>query len=62
MKKLKAYRSFSEFEHQELLKMDTFYSSIDEIVDEVFLQGLDAKPVSRRPGYGKGDGWLFDEE
>ncbi len=60
MKKLKAYRSFSEFEHQELLKMDSFYSSIDDIVDEIFLQGLDAKPICRQAG--RGDGFLFDDE
>jgi hypothetical protein len=66
MSKLKSYRSFGEFERQELLRKDSLYSSIDDIVDELFLQGLDARPVRRSGGgWGGGsgsDGSLFDDE
>jgi hypothetical protein len=65
MNKQKSYRTFMEFERQELMKRDTMYSAIDDIIDELFLQGLDAKPVRRRGGPHSGfgsEGLLFDEK
>lgn len=42
MHKLKSYRNFEEFEREELMKVDSMYSAIDDIIDELFLEGLDA--------------------
>ncbi len=39
----KSYRTYQDFEHEELLRMDGLYAEIDEIVDDLFLQGLDAR-------------------
>ena len=40
---VKMYRSFREFEQQELYRMDPLYQEIDQIVDSLFLDGLDAR-------------------
>lgn len=37
----KSYKTFEEFEKEELLRIDTLYSAIDDIVDELFLDGVD---------------------
>ncbi len=42
----KSYRNFREFERQEIYRMDPLYNEIDEIVDSLFLDGLDAKFAS----------------
>ncbi len=39
----KSYRTFREFEQQEIYRMDPLYHEIDDIVDKLFLDGLDAK-------------------
>ena len=39
----KSYRTFEEFEREELLRVDSLYSAIDDIVDELFVDGLDAR-------------------
>lgn len=38
----KTYSSFEEFERSEINRIDSLYSAIDDIVDELFLEGLDA--------------------
>jgi len=40
---MKEYRSYNEFEQQELYRMDTLYAEIGEIVDNLFVEGLDAR-------------------
>ena len=45
----KSYRNYQEFEHQELLRMDGLYSEIDDIVDDLFLNGLDARHPHTAP-------------
>ena len=37
----KVYRSFEEFEREELQKLDRLYLSVDEMLDEMFAEELD---------------------
>ena len=39
----KSYRTFREFEQQELYRMDPLYHEIDNILDNLFVDGLDAR-------------------
>jgi hypothetical protein len=48
----KVYRSFEEFERDELRKLDGLHASIDDMLDDMFADELDFEPGSRR---GKGD-------
>ena len=48
----KVYRSFEEFERDELRKLDGLHASIDDMLDDMFAEELDFEPGSRR---GKGD-------
>jgi hypothetical protein len=44
----KVYRSFEEFERDELRKLDGLHMSIDEMLDEMFSDELDFEPGSRK--------------
>jgi hypothetical protein len=37
----RVYRSFAEFEHEELRKLDSLRTTIDDLVDERFAEELD---------------------
>jgi hypothetical protein len=43
----KVYRSFEEFERDELRKLDGLHMSIDEMLDDMFSEELDFEPGSR---------------
>ena len=44
----RVYRSFAEFEREELRKLDTFHSSIDDMLDTAFAEELDFDDVTVR--------------
>jgi hypothetical protein len=44
----KVYRSFEEFERDELRKLDGLHASIDDMLDEMFADELDFEPGSKR--------------
>jgi hypothetical protein len=46
----KVYRSFEEFERDELRKLDGIHVSIDDMLDEMFADELDFEPGARRGG------------
>ncbi|MGZ5767976.1 MAG: hypothetical protein ACXWJ9_12290 [Caldimonas sp.] len=43
----KVYRSFEEFERDELRKLDGLHVSIDEMLDEMFADELDFEPGAK---------------
>jgi hypothetical protein len=43
----KIYRTFEEFEREEL-RRDTSYESVDEVLDQMFAGALDFEPDNRR--------------
>ncbi len=43
----KVYRSFEEFERDELRKLDGLHVSIDDMLDEMFGEELDFEPDAR---------------
>jgi hypothetical protein len=43
----KVYRSFEEFERDELRKLDGIHVSIDDMLDEMFADELDFEPGSK---------------
>lgn len=51
----RVYRSFEDFERNELRKLDSLYGSVDDMVDELVLAELDDDG-----GRGDEDGILFD--
>jgi hypothetical protein len=46
----KVYRSFEEFERDELRKLDGLHVSIDEMLDQMFADELDFDPDAKRRG------------
>jgi hypothetical protein len=44
----KVYRSFEEFERDELRRLDGLHVSIDEMLDEMFAEELDFDPDSKK--------------
>jgi hypothetical protein len=44
------YKSFEEFEREELRKLDSLGGSIDEMLDEVFAEELDFEPEGGKRG------------
>ena len=50
----RVYRSFAEFEHEELRKLDSLRTSIDDMLDESFADELDFE--SDAPARGAGGG------
>ncbi len=44
----KVYRSFEEFERDELRKLDGLHMSIDEMLDDMFADELDFEPGSKK--------------
>ena len=53
----KIYRTFEEFEREELRRMDAAGSPVDDIIDTIFNEELDFEPPARRPSP-----WDDDEE
>lgn len=51
----RVYRSFDEFERNELRKLDNLYESVDQMVDEMLAAELEDEEESRE------DGILFDD-
>ena len=43
----KVYRSFEEFERDELRRLDGMHTSIDDMLDEMFADELDFEPGAR---------------
>jgi hypothetical protein len=43
----KVYRSFEEFERDELRKLDGLHTSIDDMLDEMFADELDFDPAAK---------------
>ena len=44
----KVYRSFEDFEREELRRADSLHSSIEDMLDEMFAEELDFEGPSRR--------------
>ena len=44
----KVYRSFEEFERDELRKLDGLHTSIDDMLDEIFADELDFDPAAKK--------------
>jgi hypothetical protein len=44
----KVYRSFEEFERDELRKLDGLHVSIDDMLDEMFADELDFEPSTSK--------------
>ncbi len=44
----KVYRSFEEFERDELRKLDGIHMSIDDMLDDMFAEELDFEEKARR--------------
>jgi hypothetical protein len=53
----KIYRTFEEFEREEL-RRDSYFESVDEVLDQMFAGELDFEPGPRRARDDDGD----DEE
>jgi len=54
----KVYRSFEEFEREELRPGDSLHLSIDDLIDDMFAEELDfepAGPARRRTGDDQAD-------
>jgi hypothetical protein len=43
------YRTFEEFEREELRRMDTAGASVDEMIDTIFGEELEFEAPARRP-------------
>jgi hypothetical protein len=43
----RVYRSFEEFEREELRTLDKLHSTIDDMLDELFADELDFEPRER---------------
>ena len=50
----KVYRSFEEFERDELRKLDGLHVSIDDMLDEMFADELDFDEEGRKGKKGSG--------
>lgn len=51
----RVYRSFEEFERNELRKLDQLYGSVEDMVDELLISEIDEDTVADHD-----DGILFD--
>ena len=49
----KVYRSFEEFERDELRKLDGIHMSVDEMLEEMFAEELDFEAADKERG-GRG--------
>jgi len=61
----KVYRSFEEFERDELRKLDTLHLSIDEMLDDMFgqeLSELNFDGETKRAKGSSGRGQEIDDE
>ena len=45
---MKTYRTFEEFEREELRRMDTVGNSVDEMIDTIFGEELDLECISAK--------------
>ena len=45
---MRVYRSYEEFEREELRKLDSLHSSVDDMLDEMFGEELDFEPGAKR--------------
>ncbi len=53
---MKTYRTFEEFEREELRRMDTAGRSVDEMIDTIFAEELDFESGrSKRNSYNDDD-------
>jgi hypothetical protein len=50
----RTYQTFEEFEREEL-RRDSYYESVDEVLDVMFAGELDFEPDARRRGAGQVD-------
>ena len=50
----RTYQTFEEFEREEL-RRDSYYESVDEVLDEMFAGGLDFEPDAGRRAARKDD-------
>ena len=48
MRAAKVYRSFEEFEREELRTLDKLHTTIDDMLDELFADELDFEPADRK--------------
>jgi len=48
MRAAKVYRSFEEFEREELRTLDKLHTTIDDMLDELFSDELDFEPGAGR--------------
>ena len=53
----RVYRSFAEFEREEIRRLDSMHTSVDEMLEEKFHEELDFEDGPRR---GRGAPSLFD--
>ena len=51
----KVYRSFEEFERDELRKLDGLHTSIDDMLDEMFADELDFEASGGKRGRSEDD-------
>lgn len=42
------YRTFEEFEREELRRMDAYGASVDEMIESIFDESLDGAPAASR--------------
>jgi hypothetical protein len=53
---MKTYRTFEEFEREELRRMDAAGRSVDDMIDTIFAEELDLEGVtSKRSSYNDDD-------
>ena len=45
------YRTFEEFEREELRRADSLGAAVDDLFDDMFVEELNFDPASRRSGY-----------
>jgi hypothetical protein len=45
---MRVYRSYEEFERDELRRVDSLQSTVDDMLDEMFSEELDFEPGAKR--------------
>jgi hypothetical protein len=49
------YRSFEEFEREELRRMESVNASVDDMIESIFGEELDFEPAARRASWDNDD-------